>query len=147
MADQKERMQTYTTYDFKKEITGITLSSLYIPGLQTIISEKIMAEDKVETIGEVFKKFDTIVKTANKEGVTDEELQSLPELDKWESQLYTLYSLLQYLKFKAKEQGLEIQTETSTTKAEFQQLAKEAFEGNDVTEKLKEMSSKLKIVK
>jgi hypothetical protein len=106
-----------------------------------------MAEDRAETIGEVFKKFDTIVKTANKEDVTDEELQSLPELDKWESQIYTLYSLLQYLKFKAKEQGLEIQTETSTTKAEFQQLAKEAFEGSDVTEKLKEMSSKLKIVK
>jgi C4-type Zn-finger protein len=147
MADQKERMQTYTTYDFKKEIPGITLSSLYIPGLQTIISEKIMAEDRAETIGEVFKKFDTIVKTANKEDVTDEELQSLPELDKWESQIYTLYSLLQYLKFKAKEQGLEIQTETSTTKEEFQKLAKEAFEGNDVTEKLKEMSSKLKIVK
>jgi len=50
-------------------------------------------------------------------------------------------------KYKAKEQNLEIKQETTTTKAEFEQLARDAFKGEDITQKLKDLDSTLKIVK
>ena len=67
--------------------------------------------------------------------------------DQWEADLYILFTLVQMFKYKAKEQNLEIKQETTTTKAEFEQLARDAFKGEDITQKLKDLDSKLKVVK
>ena len=144
MAKNKERLQTYVTYDLKSIIKDIEVSASYIPALQSMITRKIMSSDKVEEIGNIFQKFEKMVKDSQ-DGVSEEKANL--SFDQWEADLYILFSLVQMLKFKAKEQNLEIKTETTATKAEFEELAKEAFAGNDIKEKLIDLESKLKIVK
>lgn len=144
MSENKERLQTYVTYDLKSIIKDIEVSASYIPALQSMITRKIMSSDKVEEIGNIFQKFEKMVKDSQ-DGVSEEEANL--SFDQWEADLYILFSLVQMLKFKAKEQNLEIKTETTATKAEFEELAKEAFAGNDIKEKLIDLESKLKIVK
>lgn len=144
MAKNKERLQTYVTYDLKSIIKDIEVSASYIPALQSMITRKIMSSDKVEEIGNIFQKFEKMVKDSQ-DGVSEEEANL--SFDQWEADLYILFSLVQMLKFKAKEQNLEIKTETTATKAEFEELAKEAFAGNDIKEKLIDLESKLKVVK
>ena len=61
--------------------------------------------------------------------------------------LYTLFSLLQQLKFKAKEQDLEIQTETTATKEEVAALGKAMLSGEDVRDKIQDLESSLKVIK
>ena len=63
------------------------------------------------------------------------------------STIYTLFSLLQELKYKAQIQGLEQKTETSATKDELKEVAEMMRRGEDVTEKFKILESKLKVVK
>jgi hypothetical protein len=58
-----------------------------------------------------------------------------------------LFSLIQLFKYKAHEQGLEIETETTVTKAELADLAKMVEKGEDITETLKDINSKMTIVK
>ena len=144
MAKNKERLQTYVTYDLKSIIKDIEVSASYIPALQSMITRKIMSSDKIEEIGNIFQKFEKMVKDSQ-DGVSEEEANL--SFDQWEADLYILFSLVQMLKFKAKEQNLEIKTETTATKAEFEELAKEAFAGNDIKEKLIDLESKLKVVK
>lgn len=144
MAKDKERLQTYVTYDLKSIIKDIEVSASYIPALQSMITRKIMSSDKVEEIGNIFQKFEKMVKDSQ-DGVSEE--QANLSIDQWEADLYVLFSLVQMFKFKAKEQNLEIKTETTATKAEFEELAREAFAGNDIKEKLEELESKLKVIK
>ena len=103
-----------------------------------------MSSDRIDDIGNIFKKFEQMVQNA-KDEVPQEEVEL--SFDEWEADLYVLFSLVQNFKFKAKEQDLEVKTETTATKAEFEELAREAFKGNDIEEKLKDLESKLKIVK
>jgi len=144
MAEDKERLQTYVTYDLGSIIKDIEVSASYIPALQSLITRKIMSSDKVEEIGTIFNKFEKMVK-ASQDKIPKEETNI--SFDQWESDLYILFSLVQMFKYKAKEQNLEIKQETTTTKAEFEQLAKDAFNGQDITQKLKDLDSKLKVVK
>jgi SMC interacting uncharacterized protein involved in chromosome segregation len=58
-----------------------------------------------------------------------------------------LFSLLQELKYKAQKQGLEQKTETSATKDELREVAEMMKRGEDITEKFKDLQSKLKVVK
>ena len=74
-------------------------------------------------------------------------MKDLPKLDQFESRIYTLFSLLQELKYKAKQQGLEQQTETTATADEFKEVAEMLKRGEDVTEKFQVLQSKLKVVK
>jgi len=104
-------------------------------------------EGRSMTVGETFKKFENIVAASQKEDLTEEDKEALPKLDAWESDLYTLFSLLQQLKFKASEQGLEIKTETTATQAEVAELSKMVASGKDVSEKMKDLESKLRIVR
>ena len=134
MAEDKERLQTYVTYDLASIIKDIEVSASYIPALQSMITRKIMASDKVEKM----------VKNSQDKVPEDEANLSF---DQWEADLYILFSLVQMFKYKAKEQNLEIKQETTTTKAEFEQLARDAFKGEDITQKLKDLDSTLKIVK
>lgn len=144
MAEDKERLQTYVTYDLASIVKDIEVSASYIPALQSMITRKIMSSDKVEEIGTIFNKFEKMVK-ASQDKIPKEETNI--SLDQWESDLYILFSLVQMFKYKAKEQNLEIKQETTTTKAEFEQLAKDAFNGEDITQKIKDLDSKLKVVK
>jgi len=144
MAEDKERLQTYVTYDLASIIKDIEVSASYIPALQSMITRKIMTSDKVDEIGTIFTKFEKMVKNSQDKVPEDEANLSF---DQWEADLYILFSLVQMFKYKAKEQNLEIKQETTTTKAEFEQLARDAFNGEDITQKLKDLDSTLKIVK
>jgi len=144
MSENKERLQTYVTYKLDAIVKDISVSASYIPALQSMITRKIMSSDRIDDIGNIFKKFEQMVQNA-KDEVPQEEVEL--SFDEWEADLYVLFSLLQNFKFKAKEQDLEVKTETTATKAEFEELAREAFKGNDIEEKLKDLESKLKIVK
>lgn len=142
-----DKLQTFHTYDFSKTIKDIEVSTLYITALQNIISKMIMADDKWDTVGEVFAKFEKIVEAASNPDLTEEEKDAVPKLDEWEADLYTLFSILQQLKFKAKEQGLEIQTETTATKEEVAALGRAMLAGEDVRDRIKDLESSLKVVK
>ena len=142
-----DKLQTFHTYDFSKTIKDIEVSTVYITALQNIISKMIMADDKWDTVGEVFAKFEKIVEAASNPDLTEEEKDAVPKLDEWEADLYTLFSILQQLKFKAKEQGLEIQTETTATKEEVAALGRAMLAGEDVRDKIKDLESSLKVVK
>lgn len=142
-----DKLQTFHTYDFSKTIKDIEVSTVYITALQNIISKMIMADDKWDTVGEVFAKFEKIVEAASNPDLTEEEKDAVPKLDEWEADLYTLFSILQQLKFKAKEQGLEIQTETTATKEEVAALGRAMLAGEDVRDRIKDLESSLKVVK
>ena len=90
----------------------------------------------------LFKKFGDLI-GLNEDETPNEELQ----FTIYESNLYTLFSLLQLMRFKAKEQGLEIHTETEATIEDIKALSDLVVKGADVSEKLKEINSKLKVVK
>ena len=142
-----DKLQTFHTYDFSKTIKDLEFSTVYITALQNIISKMIMADDKWNTVGEVFAKFEKIVEAAANPDLTEEEKDAVPKLDEWEADLYTLFSLLQQLKFKAKEQDLEIQTKTTATKEEIAALGKAMLSGEDVRDKIQDLESSLKVIK
>tara|TARA_R110001592_G_scaffold34089_2_gene117420 strand:+ start:1375 stop:1854 length:480 start_codon:yes stop_codon:yes gene_type:complete len=156
--ESDERMQTYVTYDYGKIIKGIECSTVYIHALQNIVTKMITKnEDRVMTVAETFGKF-TKISESNKafeaalaEGQTQEEAMKLVDqsfkLNEYESDLYTLYSLLQQMKIRAQDQGFEIETETTATKAEVKELTEAMAAGQDVTERMKDLQSKLSIVK
>ena len=145
MSDKKEpELHSQVTYDFTKTITGIEISPAYILGLQRITNLMITNNmDRGVELPGMFKKFETIVSEA-KLPIED---QTKIELDAFEADIYTLFSLIQLLKYKAKEQNLELQTETTVTKAELAELTKMIEAGVDVTEKVKEMNAKMTIVR
>lgn len=62
MAEEKKELQTYVTYDFTKVIEGIKVSTVYIPGIEKILTNWVTQDDKIETIGETFNKFVEIQK-------------------------------------------------------------------------------------
>ena len=145
-----ESLQTYVTYDHSKVIKDIECSTVYITSLQNIITADILESEYADNIAHTFKKFEKIVdvhtRKSKGEDVSDE-IKDLPKLDQFESRIYTLFSLLQELKYKAKQQGLEQQTETTATADEFREVAEMLKKGEDVTEKFQVLQSKLKVVK
>lgn len=155
MSDKK--LQTYVTYDFSKNITGITVSTAYIAGIQNILTDWVTQDDKIETIGATFEKFAQISKidqtVAEAELETQEEKAALaktlnpPTLDKFEGDLYVLWSLLQQMKLRATEQGLDIITESTATIEEIRDLGTMMAEGKSITDKLADLESKMTIVK
>jgi hypothetical protein len=155
MSDKK--LQTYVTYDFSKNVTGISCSTAYIAGIQNILTDWVTQDDKIETIGATFEKFGKISKIDQKiaeaELETQEEKAALaktldpPVLDKFEGDLYVLWSLLQQMKLRATEQGLDIITESTATVEEIRDLGTMMVEGKSITDKLAQVQSKMKIVK
>jgi hypothetical protein len=155
MSDKK--LQTYVTYDFSKNVTGISCSTAYIAGIQNILTDWVTQDDKIETIGATFEKFAKISqidqKIAEAELETQEEKAALaktldpPVLDKFEGDLYVLWSLLQQMKLRATEQGLDIITESTATVDEIRDLGTMMAEGKSITDKLAQVQSKMQIVK
>jgi len=139
-----EELQTFDTFDPTATIKDIELSTVYITSLQNMITEMIYDETKIDTVGKTFIKFDQI-KKASEEG--DNEKIKAIQLDNWERKVYTLFSLLQVLKFKAVDQGLNKRTQTTATKADIKELGDLLIKGDKQgLKKLDEIESKLKIV-
>ena len=136
----KEKFITYDEWDYKDVIKDIELSTVFITSLQNIIQDMIYSEDRIETVGDTFKKFDKI-KDNHNSGESDA-MKDI-ELDNWEKQIYTLFSILQVLKHKAYEQKLNKPTKTTATMKDLKEISKLMMEGSDkVQEKLEEIASK-----
>ena len=138
---EEKKLDTVITYDHTKTITGIEVNAAYIEAFQRILSEMILDAEDPSTLPETFKKFNAIA--TFKEGDEPPALS----FSLYESNMYTLYSLLQLMRYKAKEQGLEIHTETEATTKDIEELSELVTKGADISEKLKDINSKLKVVK
>ena len=143
MEKDEKKLHTYVTYDFEKTITGIEISPAYINGLQRITHKLIIESERGAEMPKIFEKFNKIVE----QHLDPEEDQTAVPLDEFESDVYTLFSLIQLFKFKAKEQDLELKTETTVTKDELSKLGEMIGKGEDVTEALKTINDKMTIVK
>ena len=141
MADDK--LHSQITYDFTKDIKDIDINPAYIHGLQRITNTAIINSDRGADMPGIFAKFEEIVTQHTK----PEEGKVAIVLDEFEADIYTLFSLIQLLKYKAHEQGLELETETTVTKDELVDLAKMIEKGEDITEALKNINSQMTIVK
>ena len=136
----KEKFITYDEWDYKDIIKDIELSTVFITSLQNIIQDMIYSENRKETVGDTFKKFDKI-KDNHNSGESDA-MKDI-ELDNWEKQIYTLFSILQVLKHKAYEQKLNKPTKTTATMEDLKEISELMMNGSDkVKEKLEEINSK-----
>ena len=139
MSEQKP-LQTVNTYDFNDTIKGIEVSTAYIPGLQRILTDKLLNfSEGTAKLPDVFKKFEQNI------GKSEEEITPM-QLTLEEADIYTLFSLTQLLKYLANEQGLAKKTETTATVEELKELMTMMEKQEDITDKLKEIESKMKIV-
>jgi ABC-type uncharacterized transport system ATPase subunit len=139
MSEQKP-LQTVDTYDFNDTIKGIELSTAYIPGLQRILTDKLLNfSEGTAKLPEMFKKFEQNIDQTEEEKTI---IQLTPE----EADVYTLFSLTQLLKYLANEQGLAKKTETTATVEELKELMTMMEKQEDLTDKLKELQDKIKVV-
>lgn len=137
---EEKKLQTVDTYDFNDTIKGIELSTAYIPGLQRILTDKILNfSEGSAKLPDMFKKFDQNLDKSEEEKVN---LQLTVE----EADIYTLFSLTQLLKYLANEQCLAKKTETTATVEELKELMTMMEKQEDITEKLKDLQDKIKIV-
>ena len=141
MADEK--LHSQITYDFSKTIKDIEVNPAYIHGLQRITNTIIINSDRASEMPVIFKKFEKIVEQSK---LAVEDREDVP-LDVFESDIYTLFSLVQLFKYQAFKQDLEIKTETTVTKAELAELTKMVEKGEDVTNTLKDINAKMTVVK
>ena len=137
---EEKKLQTIDTYDFEDTIKGIEVSTAYIPGLQRILTDMFMNySEGTEKLPDLFKKFEQNLDKA------DEDKVNLG-LNKEQANIYTLFSLLQLFKYLANEQGLAKKTETTATIEELKELATMMYNEEDITEKLKDIQEKIKII-
>jgi hypothetical protein len=137
---EEKTLQTFDTYNFNDTIKDISVSTAYIPGLQRIITDMFLNySEGVDKLPDLFKKFEQNL------GKNQEDKTSL-DLTKEQADIYTLFSLLQLFKYNANQQGLAKKTETTATVEELKEIATMMSKQQDVTEKLKELQSKMKVV-
>jgi len=137
---EENQLQTFDTYDFTDNIKNIEVSTAYIPGLQRILTDMLMNFSAgTEKLPEMFKKFEQNIDKNEEDRVN-------LGLNKEESDIYTLFSLLQLFKYLANEQGLAKKKETTATVEELKELALMMQRDEDVTDKLKEIQDKIRIV-
>lgn len=139
MSEQKT-LQTVDTYDFNDTIKDISVSTAYIPGLQRILTDKLLNfSEGPSKLPDMFKKFEQNIDKNEEDKVN---LQLTVE----EADIYTLFSLTQLLKYLANEQGLAKKTETTATVEELKELYEMMKKQEDITDKLKDLQEKIKIV-
>jgi hypothetical protein len=137
---EEKKLQTVDTYDFNDTIKGVELSTAYIPGLQRILTDKLLNfSEGAAKLPDMFKKFEQNI---NK---SEEEMTPI-QLTLEEADIYTLFSLTQLLKYLANEQGLAKKTETTATVEELKELMTMMEKQEDLTDKLKELQEKMKVV-
>ena len=135
---EEKKLQTIHTYDFNDTIKNIEVSTAYIPGLQRILTDMfINYSEGTDKLPDMFKKF---------EQTLDKEDKTSVELNKEQADIYTLFSLLQLFKYQANEQGLAKKTETEATIEELKELTLMMYKQEDISEKLKDIQSKMKVV-
>ena len=139
---EEKKLQTFDTYEYKDIIKEIEVSTAYISGLQRILTNLLMDySEGTDKLPDLFKKFE---ENLNKE--QEEENNTGWGLTEEQSNIYTLFSLLQLFKYNANKQGLAKKTETTATIEELKELALMMYKQEDVTEKLKDIESKIKIL-
>lgn len=137
---EEKNLQTFDTYDFNDTIKGIELSTAYIPGLQRILTDKLINfSEGTAKLPDVFKKFEQNISKNEDDKVN-------LQLNVEEADIYTLFSLTQLLKYLADEQGLAKKTETTASVEELKELATMMKNQEDITEKLKDIQDKIKIL-
>jgi len=137
---EEKKLQTIDTYDFNDTIKGIEVSTAYIPGLQRILTDMFMNySEGTEKLPDLFNKFEQNLDKA------DEDKGNLG-LNVEQANIYTLFSLLQLFKYLANEQDLAKKTETTATIEELKELATMMYKQEDITEKLKELQDKIKVI-
>jgi ABC-type uncharacterized transport system ATPase subunit len=87
----------------------------------------------------MFKKFEQNIDQTEEEKTI---IQLTPE----EADIYTLFSLTQLFKYLANEQGLAKKTETTATVEDLKELMTMMEKQEDLTDKLKELQDKIKVV-
>lgn len=137
---EEKTLQTMDTYDFNDTIKGIEVSTAYISGLQRILTDKLLNfSEGAAKLPDMFKKFEQNIDKKDEDkvnlGLTVEE-----------ADIYTLFSLTQLLKYLANEQGLAKKTETTATVEELKELMDMMYKQEDITEKLKDIQSKIKVI-
>lgn len=144
-SESATRKQTIISYDHKKLIKGIDLSTVYITSLQNIVTKRIQENpDTMLTIGQTFKDFEHIQTEAKKKDEDSSyEVQDMPTLTAWEADLYCLFSLLQSLKWHANKQGLEIETEIDVEEDAFKKTVEKLKEGVDIKEDMLKLQAML----
>ena len=128
----------YVTYDIKKNIK-LELNPAFIAGLQQIYTRYIteMYND-TENFGQLIKDFNETI--MDPEAAKKKNRQFTPV----ESELYTLYSIINILKAHAKEQGLEKLEDLDVTEEQFKQFIEESKEeGKTPTQLLGALAEKL----
>jgi hypothetical protein len=137
---EEKKLQTVDTYDFKDIIKDIEVSTAYIAALQRIITDMFLNySEGTEKLPDLFKMFEQNL------GKKEEDKINI-NLTKEQGDIYTVFSLLQLFKYHANKQGLAKKTETSATIEELKEIATMMQKQEDITEKLKEIESKMKIV-
>jgi len=137
---EEKNLKTVDTYDFNDTIKGIEVSTAYIAGLQRILTDKLLNfSEGTAKLPDMFKKFEQNVDKNEEEKV---DLQLTVE----EADIYTLFSLTQLLKYLANEQGLAKKTETTASIEELKELMTMMEKQEDITDKLKELQDKIKII-
>tara|TARA_R110001632_G_scaffold20711_7_gene61679 strand:+ start:5063 stop:5488 length:426 start_codon:yes stop_codon:yes gene_type:complete len=120
-------------FDPTKLIENLSLSTTYIGGLEQILIKYVVEMDNPADSKRIFKKFEDYV-----EGKLD--ISSDP-FTEHESNLYTIFSLSQYLKAKAYEQGLNVELNATVKREDIVNVMDAVLKG-DIS-KVQELNNKM----
>jgi len=116
--------QTVITYDFKKNMKA-EINPAFIEGLQSIYMRYITEfYEDVENFAELVKDFNDLI--TDPKGAEKKNRVFTPT----ESELYTLYALINLLKGYAHEQGLAKEEEVPIDKDKFKEITDKAVKDN-----------------
>tara|TARA_A100001201_G_scaffold141712_2_gene137832 strand:+ start:1668 stop:2108 length:441 start_codon:yes stop_codon:yes gene_type:complete len=136
----KGLLSTRPVYDQTKPIKNIEIHPSYIRMLESAFLYFVteVLENPAE-IKEIFKKFDKTYKAIHSDKGEQVALNPV------EAHMWTIYSMMQLLRYKAKEQGLEKIEETNVTQEEVSNWVKEISKGDKskAQEMLIEINNKL----
>jgi hypothetical protein len=124
------------SYDFKKLIKNVEVSTAFIPGLQNVFYRYVTEfKDDPETIGFLIDKFHKII-----QGELKGETAILTPV---ENEIYTIFSLAHLFKALAKEQGLELLQELPVDDDKLKEFAEEAKTKGSLSDSLAHIADKL----
>jgi hypothetical protein len=120
-------------FDPTKLIENLSLSTTYITGLEQLLVKYVIELENPADSKRIFKKFDDYVN-----GKLDLDKDPFTE---HESNLYTIFSLSQYLKAKAYEQGLNVEVNATVKKEDIVNVMDAVLKGD--YEKVKNLNNKM----
>ncbi len=120
-------------FDPTKVIENLRLSTTYITGLEQILIKYVVELENPTDAKRIFKKFEDYV-----EGKLDVDKNPFTED---EANMYTIFSLAQYLKAKAYEQGLNVKVDAQVKKEDIVNILDATMKGD--FDKVKELNNKM----